>query len=954
MTVSGALLERDGVTNAVAGLVGAISAGRAGALFIVGEAGLGKTAVLACGRDLAAAAGLKVGFGRGHPMEGALPFGVLVQVLDEVGGHGLLREDQPGVAHGDDRASRFFAVLRWLEFRGDGPALLVVDDLHWADADSLALAVFLCRRMPSLRAGLLASLRPWPTTALDAAMGLVQEGRARVERLVPLTAGAAAALLESRVGRPVPAEVTRRARLLSAGNPLLLEQVAVAIGRGEDVPDVGHAGKGMIGEGLLLARFAGLPEAGMRCVRAASVLGTRFLPEIAAQVAGLDDAEIDTALESLGRSGLIEQGPGSEAAFIHPLFRQALYHDLGAVMRARLHARAFGLFAARGMDTPAAEHAVRAHLAGDLDAVAVLERVGRAARRSGALEVATARLDAAVTMAAGRAGPGLLLAQGEALLTAGRADRAVAVYRDLLGRGGLPTDAGVQARWMLGRALVMTGAHEEAHAAFCQAADLAEAEDPGTAVEVLLNAAFTSMLTAGPVLALPVAGRARELARPLGAEMRTRAEAQWGEIALQAGDPAGMAAAEPAAPWLGSTERSGPDVGMASLVGGWPLINAFAYSALLVERLADADRAFTAVRAAADRVGDPLAIAMLAVGHGYALTRMGRLDEALAALRLGRSLVDLVPLMDSWAGVGLAYIQLYRGDLDDSARWCQRAQATATARGERNALLFAWDILGHRRLREGAAGEACQYYSQLEATVHQMGLGEPCLPPWPRHAIGAYLAAGRITDAEQVLTWLDRCARRLPCRFPRIASAVGRAWLAELRGDRNTAQARFHEALALHQEVDLPVEYAETLLDFGAFLRRYGQPTGARQVLGQAIGEAEAAQAGWLAGLAHAELRAAGGRRRRPASTELTVQEGRVAALAATGASNPQIARQLSVSVSTIETHLERIYAKLGVRSRHELIALAAAREGIPAGPDAAGTSPALRPSAKSSGIPRR
>ena len=120
MTVGGGLLERDGVTGAVAGLVGAVGAGRAGALFVAGEAGLGKTALLGYGRDLAAAAGLRIGSGRGHPMEGALPFGVLVQVLDAAGGPGLLREGRPGLARGDDRASRFFGVLRWLE-RRDGP-----------------------------------------------------------------------------------------------------------------------------------------------------------------------------------------------------------------------------------------------------------------------------------------------------------------------------------------------------------------------------------------------------------------------------------------------------------------------------------------------------------------------------------------------------------------------------------------------------------------------------------------------------------------------------------------------------------------------------------------------------------------------------------------------------------------------------------------------------------------
>jgi hypothetical protein len=143
--------------------------------------------------------------------------------------------------------------------------------------------------------------------------------------------------------------------------------------------------------------------------------------------------------------------------------------------------------------------------------------------------------------------------------------------------------------------------------------------------------------------------------------------------------------------------------------------------------------------------------------------------------------------------------------------WCELAQAAATARAERSALLFAWDVLGHRRLREGAADQACQHYARLEATVHQMGIGEPCLPPWPRHAISAYLAAGRVTDAERVLAWLDRSTQRLPCRFPRIAAAAGRARLAEARGDRDTARARFRDALALHQQVNLPVEHAETL-----------------------------------------------------------------------------------------------------------------------------------------------
>jgi DNA-binding CsgD family transcriptional regulator len=90
----------------------------------------------------------------------------------------------------------------------------------------------------------------------------------------------------------------------------------------------------------------------------------------------------------------------------------------------------------------------------------------------------------------------------------------------------------------------------------------------------------------------------------------------------------------------------------------------------------------------------------------------------------------------------------------------------------------------------------------------------------------------------------------------------------------------------------------------------------------------------------------AGGRRRQ-AAAGLTSQETRVAGLAATGASNPQIARQLCVSVSTVETHLERVYAKLGVRSRHELIALAAAHGSIPSATDDPATGQRPGPAAK-------
>jgi DNA-binding CsgD family transcriptional regulator len=500
----------------------------------------------------------------------------------------------------------------------------------------------------------------------------------------------------------------------------------------------------------------------------------------------------------------------------------------------------------------------------------------------------------------------------------------VSACRQLLGRPAVAVSARGQALWMLARAQVMTGDHDRAAATFEEAANTAREADPGTAVRVLGDAAFSAMITAGPRRALPIAAQARELASSLGGELRTHADAGWGEIAVQSGDPAGIAAVEAAAPWLGSGQACGRG-GEVVDPGAWAAVYSFAVAMVLVERLAEAERAFAALWASADRASVPEAIAPLAFGHGHALARMGRLDEALQAINAALSVADLAPMIESFAAAGRAWVQLYRGELDDSARWCQRAEATATARGETNALLWLWDVLGHRRLREGAVAEACEHYARLEATVHRMGIGEPCLPPWPRHAISAYLAGGRITDAERVLAWVDQAAQRLPCRFPRIAAATGRAQLAELRGDHPGAEAHYRAAIALHGEVDLPAEHAETLLAYGAFLRRSGRPAAARPVLAQAAEVADAAGAGWLAGLARAELKVAGGRlRRRAASGALTAQEERVARLAAAGAANAEIARQLVLSVSTVETHLERIYAKLGIHSRYELIAQAA------------------------------
>jgi DNA-binding CsgD family transcriptional regulator len=186
----------------------------------------------------------------------------------------------------------------------------------------------------------------------------------------------------------------------------------------------------------------------------------------------------------------------------------------------------------------------------------------------------------------------------------------------------------------------------------------------------------------------------------------------------------------------------------------------------------------------------------------------------------------------------------------------------------------------------------------------------------------AYLASDRPDDARRVIDWLERGAARLPCRWPRIAAATGRALLAESDGDPETAEKHHQIAVALHEPVELPLEHVETLLSYGAFLRRRGQRARGRPHLAQALEIAEKCGATLLADQARDELAIAGGRRRRSCEdpSRLTAQEQRVARLAAAGHSNNTIAAQLSLSSKTIEYHLAQVYIKLGINSRRQLM----------------------------------
>ncbi|HEY4850869.1 MAG TPA: AAA family ATPase [Streptosporangiaceae bacterium] len=829
------VLEREDVAAATSRLLGDVAAGGGRALFILGEAGMGKTACLQAG--CAAATATQIGLGQADPMESMLPFGLVAQAIESLGGKGILRVTGSRLSPVDVRAGRFFAVLGWLEERAAAPVLLGLDDLHWADPDSLALLSFLVRRIQSLPVAIIGTLRPWPSAAQELVNGLVHDGFAQLAQLEPLSERAAGILLTDLVGRRLPEGMVSEAWQACAGNPLLLEQVAAVLERGEEVGELGERGGRQLAQELLLARFAGLPPAGLRIARAAGIFGGRFRGELAARVAGVRGDDIDVALDALSRSGLTRPAAGGGLEFTHPLFRQALYEDTSPAVRTRLHAKAFSVLYSRGSHVEAAGHARRGELVGDPDAIAVLSSSGRAALATGALEVAVDHLSGAVELAGETADSELVLAWGEALLAIGRAGEAVRAGERVLSRADMAVPLRLRALRMTGRAHTLAGAHERASACYGQAVEIAAVSHPDLAAEALIDHALTSWLVAGPSRALPLAERARELARGGGPTLRARAAVAWGFTALQSGDARGLDAVAQAARPLLADPMS--DVADLSMVPAGTLAS-FAMCTSMVERLEESERAATLVLTAAERVGAVATVASISVSHAYTLYRMGRLADALDLLDRGAALLEFLPMAEPYITVGRAHVLLHLGRVDESEACRRRAEELARQRGEWNALLFVCDVRGQRLLGDGDPGGASDVYLEAEQISIRTGIDEPCWVPWGRHAVAAHTGAGRLDDAHRVVGWLARCAGPLPCRWPRIAAATGQAWLAEQAGRRDDAAAHFDAALHLQRSIDLPLERIETLLAYGAFLRRGGHTAQARALLAEAVRIAEA------------------------------------------------------------------------------------------------------------------
>jgi len=242
--------------------------------------------------------------------------------------------------------------------------------------------------------------------------------------------------------------------------------------------------------------------------------------------------------------------------------------------------------------------------------------------------------------------------------------------------------------------------------------------------------------------------------------------------------------------------------------------------------------------------------------------------------------------------------------------------AAATAQTTWMSILF-YGVLGFAELTGGTLAAAEISLSKSVDLADVIGLAEPAA--WRFHAnhIEAVIGLGDLERAERLVADLERRGHGTGRHWTLATSARCRALLLAACGDTDGAVQALDEALGHHQQLAMPFELGRTLLVMGQVQRRAKRKRIAKEHLEHALAIFESLPSPPWAQRARSELSRVG--LRPPAPLALTATEERVAALAASGHTNRQVAQALFLSPRTVEANLARIYRKLGIASRAEL-----------------------------------
>ncbi|MGN9845745.1 BTAD domain-containing putative transcriptional regulator [Nonomuraea sp. H19] len=324
--------------------------GRGGVVLIAGEAGIGKSRLAQVAAELAQARGFRVAWGR--CVEGTAPaFWPWTQIIRQSGHEG---EPLSGEALEPTLYGRFEQTVAALT-EDPRPLLVVLDDLHWADASSLRLLAYAADPFSRLPVLAVATLRPepgdHPHELGDLLATLARQHVVDRLELTSFTLEEVAAYLRSRNLEEEPGTLLER----TGGNPFYLGEVLRLSQSERRDPTAVPRGAGDV----IDRRVARLPEETRELLRVGAIAGREFDVETLVAVTSKPAEEVMLALEPAVATGLLTEPPGGpDYRFGHALVRQALYAKLSRLERARLH---LGVGRALEPYTAEAEAATLAH-----------------------------------------------------------------------------------------------------------------------------------------------------------------------------------------------------------------------------------------------------------------------------------------------------------------------------------------------------------------------------------------------------------------------------------------------------------------------------------------------------------------------------------------------------------------------------------------------------------------
>jgi DNA-binding CsgD family transcriptional regulator len=274
----------------------------------------------------------------------------------------------------------------------------------------------------------------------------------------------------------------------------------------------------------------------------------------------------------------------------------------------------------------------------------------------------------------------------------------------------------------------------------------------------------------------------------------------------------------------------------------------------------------------------------------------------------------------AWRSIPLyvrALIDAHLGRLDAARAEAGEGVSVATAARDPWMLMLLSGALGFTELTAGNLEQAEASLSRAVDLSDRIGLAEPAA--WRFHAnhIEVVIGLGDLDRAEYLLGRFDQWGRATGRLWTLATAARCRGLLLAGHGDTDGAVRALEDALRHHQRLAMPFELGRTLLVMGQVQRRAKRKRLAKEHLDHALAIFESLPSPPWADRARAEISRLG--LRPPAPLALTATEGRIAAMAAAGHTNRQIAQALFLSIRTVEANLARIYRKLGISSRAQL-----------------------------------